>query len=54
MTKRENAAEHESPEGRAALVASRRALKEDPRTAKYKADDLPEALKLFMQVYATL
>jgi hypothetical protein len=54
MTKRENIAEHESPEGCAAPVTSRRAPKEDQRTVKYKADDLPEALKLFMQVYAAL
>lgn len=53
MIKREKVAEQESPEGTVSRT-SPRAPETDARPAKYKADDLPEALKLFMQVYAAL
>ena len=53
MIKREKVAEQESPEESASRT-SPCAPKPDVRPAKYKADDLPEALKLFMQVYAAL
>ena len=56
MVKREKVAGDESPRGRE-CTSPRTGAEADPRkdrTVYYKADDLPEALKLFMKVYAEL
>ena len=56
MVKREKVAGDESPRGRE-CKSPRIGAEADPRkdrTVYYKADDLPEALKLFMKVYAEL
>ncbi|HKV10059.1 MAG TPA: hypothetical protein VJ725_18105 [Thermoanaerobaculia bacterium] len=56
MVKREKVAEDEIPRGheRAGQRGRAEADSRRDRTAYYKADDLPEALKLFMKVYAEL
>ena len=56
MVKREKVAEDESPRGRE-CTSPRMGAEADSRkdrTMYYKAEDLPEALKLFMKVYAEL
>lgn len=55
MVKKEKVAEDETLRGHECAQRSRvEANSRTDRIVHYKADDLPEALKLFMKVYAEL